>query len=493
VTTSALVAGLVVASFLLGFLRDLLIAGRLGVGLQADILFLALVVPVFFENLLGLALRDAMIPYLQRLKGQGAALGRAACRLYHGALAYGLALSLIAAAGASWWIQALAPGWDAASRDLALPAFVVGAGLIFVQTALYCQTALLNAEGRFVLPMWRTVLYNLGGIAGLIWWPQAAVYALVGMLLGQAVLLGVQHAVVRPGLGPCSAPTSGEPPLAFLRSFLPVLLATAAQQTCVVAERVFASWLEPGSITLLSISFRIATLPLTLFALSVLAVLYPRLALTWAQGDRAAFGAVLRRLLTLALLIMIPPMLVMAAQPDAVIAVLLERGEFGPAQTAAAAPLLLAYALGLVGMALSLLWGRVLLAQQAATRFFYITLATSVLTIVLDALLYRPFGALGLAAAFAAGAWMQALWLGWEARLRHGALAPGLSWLRWVAATAAAAGGLAWLPPLTPVAALAASLGLAPLLLLAGLWLLGEREPFERRFWSAPVADTGGL
>ncbi|HAQ24534.1 MAG TPA: virulence factor, partial [Pseudomonas sp.] len=62
---SLIILALTVASFLLGFLRDLFIARAFGLSWQADLIFVALILPMFFENFLGLALRDAMIPYLQ--------------------------------------------------------------------------------------------------------------------------------------------------------------------------------------------------------------------------------------------------------------------------------------------------------------------------------------------------------------------------------------------------------------------------------------------
>ncbi|MDC6668727.1 hypothetical protein OEZ84_28750, partial [Leclercia adecarboxylata] len=78
----------------------------------------------------------------------------------------------------------------------------------------------------------------------------------------------------------------------------------------------------------------------------------------------------------------------------------------------ATAPLVALYGLGLPAMGLALLWGRALLAQQQGRLFFIITLISSSMTIGLDALLYRPYGAEGLALAFSAGALLQALFMG---------------------------------------------------------------------------------
>ena len=59
---SLVILALTVASFLLGFLRDLFIARSFGLSWEADLIFVALILPLFFENFLGTALRDTMIP-----------------------------------------------------------------------------------------------------------------------------------------------------------------------------------------------------------------------------------------------------------------------------------------------------------------------------------------------------------------------------------------------------------------------------------------------
>src|SRR3546814_20363071 len=50
-----------------------------------------------------------------------------------------------------------------------------------------------------------------------------------------------------------------------------------------------------GSITMLSFAFRIVTIPLTLYALSVLSVLFPRFVSSWNDGDLSGHAAVIRK------------------------------------------------------------------------------------------------------------------------------------------------------------------------------------------------------
>ena len=187
---SLVILALTVASVLLGFLRDLFIAKAFGLSWEADLIFVALILPMFFENFLGLALRDAMIPYLQKLRSQSEALFEAVSRwLYWRVMLMGVAVSAIAVVGSYWILNLLAPGWTDAQVASGQMVFCVGAALIAVQAVLYCQGALLNMDEVFILPMTRTVLLNAGAIVGILLFQPTGMVIFIGMLLPRYGLL----------------------------------------------------------------------------------------------------------------------------------------------------------------------------------------------------------------------------------------------------------------------------------------------------------------
>lgn len=481
---SLIILALTVASFLLGFLRDLFIARSFGLSWEADLIFVALILPMFFENFLGLALRDAMIPYLQRLRSQSEEIYRAVARwLYWRISLLGVAVAVLIVAGSYWILGALAPGWDSAQLEAGQLVFCVGAMLIAVQAVLYCQSSLLNLDQVFVLPISRTVLLNAGAIIGILLFEPTGMVIFIGMLLPQLALIVVQHR--RLGyLGDAATPAGRGRAGEFGSAFAPVLLAAGAQQACILAERMFASFLEDGSITMLSFSFRIVAIPLTLYALSVLGVLFPQFSKSWDNQDHAGHAAVIRKGLLATLLFLVPASVVLCSFPEAIVAVLLERGQFGPEQTRATAALMVIYALGLPAMGLALLWGRALLAQHQARLFLVITLISSTLTIGLDAALYRPYGAAALAMAFSAGAVVQALFMGLYV---YRASPKGLGvavLLRWLATAGALAAALHYLPKPHGLLQLALYCTLVLIGFAVGVMLLGERDLFKPRYWS---------
>jgi murein biosynthesis integral membrane protein MurJ len=395
----------------------------------------------------------------------------------------GAAVSAVAVVGSYWILNLLAPGWTDAQVASGQIVFCVGAALIAVQAVLYCQGALLNMDEIFILPMTRTVLLNAGAIIGILLFQPTGMVIFIGMLLPQLALILVQHRRIAYLCGEKSVEAT-EHPGGFGLAFAPVLLAAGAQQGCILAERMFASFLEEGSITMLSFAFRIVTIPLTLYALSVLSVLFPRFVSSWNDEDLSGHAAVIRKGLLATLLFLVPATVVLCSFPEPVVAVLLERGQFGAAQTNATASLVILYALGLPAMGLALLWGRALLAQHQSRLFLVITLISSALTISLDALLYGPYGAEGLAFAFSAGATLQALFMGlYVYRASPTGLAPSVL-LRWLGTGAAVTTALHWLPAPHGLLQLCLYIALALCAFAAGVVLLGERDLFKPTYWS---------
>ena len=481
---SLIILALTVASFLLGFLRDLFIAKAFGLSWEADLIFVALILPMFFEQFLGLALRDAMIPYLQKLRSQSQALFETVSRwLYWRVMLMGAGVSAVAILSSYWILNALAPGWTDAQVLSGQLVFCVGALLVAVQAVLYCQGALLNMDEVFVLPMTRTVLLNAGAIIGILLFQPTGMVIFIGMLVPQLALIIVQHRRIRYLRGGEKVDTTGHAG-GFGLAFAPVLLAAGAQQGCILAERMFASFLDEGSITMLSFAFRIVTIPLTLYALSVLSVLFPRFVSSWSEDNFGEHASMIRKGLLATLLFLVPATVVLCSFPEPVVAVLLERGQFGPSQTEATASLVVLYALGLPAMGLALLWGRALLAQHQSRLFLVITLVSSALTVGLDALLYRQYGAEGLAIAFSSGAALQALFMGlYVYRASPAGLALGVL-LRWIATAAAVATALHWLPTPHGLLQLCLYIVLVLCAFAVGVVVLGERDLFKPAYWS---------
>jgi peptidoglycan biosynthesis protein MviN/MurJ (putative lipid II flippase) len=304
---------------------------------------------------------------------------------------------------------------------------------------------------------------------------------MAGMVLGYALQLGwLQSRIGWMGLAagarnPSRVGDGGGP--RFTSAFLPLLGATAALQVNVLAERFFASWLAEGSITFLSYAYRLATVPVVVITLSLLTAVYPTLVTRHANGDTARFFNLLLGGLHWTLALLVPGTVFLIVFGEPIASLLFQRGAFSDSDAAITGRLVTAYAIGVPALGLALLASRALLARGETKTILRAALASMFVTVGLDALLWRPLGAFGLALAASMGALAYA-WLTWAPLVRSLGLWTVLSpMLRWMTAGFAAAAALS-LWPWKGLLGLAAA-GLA-VLAVTGIaaWALGERGRF---------------
>jgi len=408
--TSIAIAILTLLSFFLGFIRDASIAAFFGGSWASDILFLALVIPVFLENVLGIALRDSLIPYLQYCRAKGYDnFSDEVARFGKIILLTGIVLLVPLVLFPSVWLGLLAPGWEKEIQSQAETAFIVGTLFIPVLMWSYYQTGTLNVKGYLVFPVWRSVFFNIGAIIAIVFWPDNTKNIIIGMLVGQAIhLLWMQWLMSAPDI-------MDRPKLkvsdsaGFMTSFMPLLIATSALQINVIAERFFASWLDEGSVSFLSYAYRLTTVPLVLFSFSILTVFYPRLVSKYIENDHTEFNRITLNLFKLCLYLMIPATLFFIYFSVPIIDLFFGRGEFDEDAIKQTSLILSAYSLGLVFLVIGLLGGRILLALGKTKIVMFSSLVTMIITVLLDAVFVSPLGAAGLALAMSIGSVFQAV------------------------------------------------------------------------------------
>ena len=167
---AVLLAASVLLSRLLGFVREMVLADRQGIGSSTDAFSAAFQIPDILNYLLaGGALAIAFTPlYLKKLKEEGEESSTA---LYHSVLG-SLGIVTIGLTAALWWQAPAAIDWqfsdfDPETRSLTvrLTRIVLPAQVFFVLGGI--TRAVLMAHGRFAAQAAAPLLYN-GGIIVLL-------------------------------------------------------------------------------------------------------------------------------------------------------------------------------------------------------------------------------------------------------------------------------------------------------------------------------------
>ncbi|WP_298259698.1 murein biosynthesis integral membrane protein MurJ [Bradyrhizobium sp.] len=445
------------ASRLLGFARDAMVAALLGAGPVADAFLLAFqLVNVVRRLLTEGALNNALVPIwlsVNETKGPVAAgafagrvLGTVSTALIALTVAAGLLMPLI--------IAALAPGFAATTLHPAVTdARLMLPYLAFAGPATVTM-ALLNAQGRFALTAFAPLLFNSALIAVMIvlflrrWDESDAAFA-VATTVGIAGLLQLLILILRSRGSHFATPlrvTFDSEMRGFLAKAIPGMVAGAGPQLLIVAGAIVASS-SPSAVSWLYFANRLIELPLGIVGVAVGAVLVPELARTVHADDHNATTHAQSRGLELATGLALPATLGLIALSDPVVRLLFQHGAFVAADTTGTAQALAWLALALPAQVLIKALSPAFFARGDTMTPLWATLKGLAVTIVLAIVLGRLFGVPGIAVAIAFGAWSGALSL-----IRRGANTFGFSidaaarrrLLRIVVA-ALAMGGLLWL------------------------------------------------
>jgi len=469
------------ASRVLGFVRDAVVALVFGAGPVTDAFFVAFRIPNILRRLLAEgALSTAVIPVFSsylvtRPREEFLRLVRAVTGV---SLIVLTATAIVGMATASWLVRAIAPGFASEPGQAALAAMltrVMFPYLLLIGGAALAMGA-LNAEGRFFASALGPAASNVGMIVGVLWLAHRVHPPILSLALG-VLIGGVGQVLVQvPSLaraGTLVLP-SFEPRHPALprvaRLLLPAVFGLAAVQVMVFVNTLLASLLPSGSISFLYYADRVMEFPLGVFGMALASAALPTMSRQAATQDTRGMASTLNFALRLSVYISAPATvgLVVLARP--ITQLLFERGRFTPQDTGATAWALVWYAVGLTGFAGARIAAQAFYALGRAGTAVRLGILAVAVNVVAAIALMGVMGYAALAASSSIGTYVNVVALVWVARRRLGRLG-GRLMLTSALRTAAAcvplvlwcAAALWWIPTggrLAPRAlALAAAIG----------------------------------
>jgi len=418
----ATVGSYTLVSRVFGFIRDILTAAILGAGPVADAFFVAQRLPNLFRSLFAEgAFSAAFVPLASGALTEGGkpAVREFAEEAFAVLFAVLLGFVLVGEIFMPAVMRVIAPGFgtDAEKFDLAVTlSRITFPYLLFISlTAL--QGGLLNALDRFAAAAATPILLNLFLITALLlmaWfgWHDGHALAWALSAAGVAQFLWLMMSCARAGVAlrlrlPRVTPRVRET----LRIMGPGVLGAGVTQINLVISTALASLLPSGSVSYLYYADRLNQLPLGVVGIAVGTAILPSLSRQVRGGDATGAAATQNRGVELALLLALPAAaaLVVLAQP--ILSVLFERGAFGPAEAAATASALAAYAVGLPAFVLVKVLVPGFYAHRDTATPVKVAVAAVSINFVLTLVLMQFLAQVGVAIALSAAGWTQALTL----------------------------------------------------------------------------------
>lgn len=407
---AALVAAFSVASRFLGVLRDHILAGKFGAGLELDIYFAAFRIPDFIYSLVVMgALSAGFIPIFSSLIQKNIknsehkeSLNKLVANIFNALLLLILILSVLGIIFARPLTIWLTPGFsiEAQSQTILLTRIMFLSPLFLGMSGVL--GGILQSYKRFFIYSLSPIFYNLGIIFGALFLTQY--FGLMGLAWGVVLGAFLHFSIQLPTVISLGFRYSfylnwkDQSLRQIARMMGPRTMSLAVSQINLIAMTILASSLETGSLTVFNLANNLQSFPLGVFGISFAVAAFPFLSEQANNLEllKNRFSSTLRQIL----FFIIPASVLIITLRAQIIRVVLGSGAFSWRDTLMTMDTLSFFVLSLFAQASIPLLVRVFYARKNSAIPFYLALFSVSVNIFLAWILKDYFGVAGLALAF---------------------------------------------------------------------------------------------
>lgn len=422
----ATVGGATIASRLLGFLREIMIASLIGAGPVADAFYAAFRFPNLFRRLFAEgAFNTAFIPlFAKELESGGHKAAQKFARDVFSVLFVTLlVLTALAEISMPWLVKTvIAPRFGEGTEktlltiDLARIMFPY----LLCMSLVAMLSGVLNSFRHYFAAAFVPVLLNVIMIGVLLLCtalktgntPLTGTYMAWGVFFaGFAQLALLWVAARKTGFRLLfTVPRITPPVKRMLLLAVPTAVAGGITQINLLIGQIIASAQE-GAIALLQYADRIYQLPLGVIGIAIGVVLLPELARDLKGGKAEKAVRTQNQSMEFALFLTLPAAGALIVLPHLVTAVLFERGAFGPAATQGVAGALGAFAFGLPAFVLIKVLSPGFFAREDTRSPMTYAAINALSNVILSLILFQTYRHVGIALATSIAAWVNVILL----------------------------------------------------------------------------------
>jgi len=411
------------ASRVLGFLRDILIAAFLGAGPIAEAFLIAFSLPNMFRRFFAEgAFSMAFIPLFSKKLTDKNKAREFANNSFNALGLILIIVTIIAQAFMPLLVYLMASGFVADERfDVSvLYARIAFPYILFISLAALLS-GVLNSTGRFTAAAAAPVTLNIIFIFALIMasklgWDIGLTLACSVPLAGLAQLILVWKAASLSGFRLVPRIPNFNPDLRRLLIIAgPAALAGGVVQVNLLVGRQIASYFD-GAIAWLSYADRLYQLPLGVVGIAIGVVLLPDLSRKLQLNDQRGVQDAFNRAYEIAMVFTIPSAIALVIIPNTLVGILFERGLFDSFDTTRTAAAVLVYALGLPAFVLQKLLQPVYFSHGNTKKPFYFAAISMVINVIIALSFIPYFGYLAPAIGTTIAGWSMAILLTYYAR-----------------------------------------------------------------------------
>jgi putative peptidoglycan lipid II flippase len=393
-------------TFLIGYLRDVIMIYKFGATSLTDAWFVASVVPEVVQKFLFLgAIGAVFLPTFTRLleeKGEKRAWEFASLVLNLGFLLL-LLLSIFAIFFSNKIAFLFAPGFSLKTRELTSKLIIVLIPVVLFSWISGTLGNILNVYKKFFPSALAPVVNSTVVLLFLAFLSEdLGIFSLAyGSLTGSLLALMVMGLFLYRRSGYYKLKVRGnffELKEMFLL-IIPLAGAELIGKGIGIVDRIFASMLEAGSITNIQLAMKLVSIPVFLFSATSSIAIFPFLSSYSSSKDYRKLKDLFLFGIKINLLISIPSTFGFLILRSPIVEFLFQRGAFTPEDTYITSNLLFIYSLSLIARALIPLFFKTIYALRKTSLVLYYETLYFITNAVLDFILIKLFGLYGIALA----------------------------------------------------------------------------------------------
>lgn len=356
--TVILMAAIILVAKFMGLLRETMVAGIYGQGMESDILNTATQIPLlFFDMVLGVAILSTFVPVFNRRmeeKGEESALTFAntfmtvVCSVAMVAALFGIVF-------AKPLVTLMTPGYADVPGKIEQTAGllrILFPSIVFTAAA-YISVGILQSYGEFTIPSLISVISN--GVMILYLAIFGNRLGLLGTAVSMLIAWALQLLFQLPWLKKFGYrykfrfDLKDEGLKEAAKIAVPVLISSWVQPLCSVINMSFGSGLGDGAVSALNWGNKIYIIMVGVFAYAITNFIFPKLSRMSGEDGTEGFVKMTRQSLGYIMLIITLVSALFLALSQPIIRVVFERGAFTAEATKITATALFYYSIGMVG------------------------------------------------------------------------------------------------------------------------------------------------
>lgn len=414
------------ASRVLGFVREALIAATLGAGPVADAFYAAFRFPNLFRRLFAEgAFNTAFVPMFAK---ELEANGKNGAREFAEQILSVLVLTLLVISALAMIFMPflvgsiIAPKFatDPEKFDLTILLTRIMFPYLAAMSLVAMFSGILNSFRKYFLAAIAPVLLNvifivvlLGAIASKFTDYQIGVAMACGVFVSGIVQLALlYYGIKKEGFGiSLRMPTITPSVKRLLVLAVPTAIAGGITQINLLVGQIIAS-AQGGAISIMNYADRMMQLPLGVIGIAIGVVLLPELTRALTAKDSKQAVALQNKSLEFGLGLTIPAAIGLLVIPLPLIVLVFERGAFTREISEVTANVLAAFAIGLPSFVLIKIFQPAFYARQDMRTPMWFSGLNAIINIILSLILFPKMGVVGLALATSVAGWINALCLG---------------------------------------------------------------------------------